>query len=80
VADPARDAELMPPMPRPASDLDVYRSAHLWVQRHGVDATARARDMVETMRKKGDEDGADVWLRIIVAIGSLGEPPTGARH
>lgn len=30
--------------------------------------------------KKGDEDGADVWLRIIVAIGMLGEPPTAARQ
>jgi hypothetical protein len=32
------------------------------------------------MRNKGDEAGADVWLRIIVAIGTLGEPPTNARH
>lgn len=29
---------------------------------------------------EGDKDGADVWLRIIVAIGTLGEPPTKARH
>jgi hypothetical protein len=36
--------------------------------------------MVEAMRKKGDKDGADVWLRIIVAIGTLGKPPTAARH
>jgi hypothetical protein len=35
--------------------------------------------MVETMREKGDHDGADLWLRIIVAIGTLGEP-TAARH
>ena len=34
--------------------------------------------MVEVMRKKGDADGADVWLRIIVAIGALAEPPGGA--
>jgi hypothetical protein len=26
------------------------------------------------------EDGADVRLRIIVAIGTLGEPPTESRH
>ena len=32
--------------------------------------------MVEAMRRKGDKDGADVWLRIIVAIGTPGEPPT----
>jgi len=28
-------------------------------------------------RRKGDYDGADKWLRIVVAIG---EPPTDARH
>jgi hypothetical protein len=67
-------------MPSPASDLDVYRSAHRWVQRHGDDATVRAREMVDAMRKRGDADGAHLWLRIIVAIGTLGEPPTGARH
>ncbi len=33
--------------------------------------------MVEATRRKGDADGADVWLRIIVAIGTLGEPPSG---
>jgi hypothetical protein len=32
------------------------------------------------MRRKRDVDGADIWLRIIVAIGTLGTPPTDARH
>jgi hypothetical protein len=36
--------------------------------------------MVETMRTKGDKDGADTWLRIIVAISDLGTPPTHTRH
>jgi hypothetical protein len=36
--------------------------------------------MVEEMRRKGDLAGADTWLRIIVAIGTLGAPPTEARH
>jgi hypothetical protein len=36
--------------------------------------------MVETMRQKGDAEGADTWLRIIVAIGTLGAPPTDSRH
>jgi hypothetical protein len=31
--------------------------------------------MVEKMRRRGDTDGADTWLRIIVAIGTLGTPP-----
>jgi hypothetical protein len=30
------------------------------------------------MRRKHDAD--DTWLRIIVAIGALGTPPTDARH
>jgi hypothetical protein len=36
--------------------------------------------MVEAMRKMRKKGDADVWLRIIVAIGTLGEPPTEARH
>jgi len=35
--------------------------------------------MVEAMRKKADNDGADVWLRIIVAIRTLGDTPTKVR-
>ena len=71
---------MMPTQMRAPSDLHVYRSALVWFQRHGDDATAKAREMVELMRKKGDADGADVWLRIIVAIGVLAELPNGARH
>jgi hypothetical protein len=62
------------------SDLDIHRSAHLWIQRHGDAATAKAREMLEAMRRRGDDAGADVWLRIIVAITELGAPPTDARH
>jgi hypothetical protein len=53
---------------------------HQWIQLHGDAATAKAREMVDAMRKKGDNDGADTWLRIIAAITTLGEPPTDARH
>jgi hypothetical protein len=62
------------------SDLDIARSAHQWIQLHRENATAKAREMVETMRKKGDTDGADTWLRIIAALTTLGEPPSAARH
>ena len=56
----------------PVSDLDITRSAHLWIQQHGEQATAKAREMVEEMRRRGNVEGADVWLRIIAAIGELG--------
>jgi hypothetical protein len=64
----------------PPSDLDITRTAHLLIQQHGDDATAKARQKVDEMRSKSDADGADTWLQIIVAIGTLGTPPTGARH
>jgi hypothetical protein len=64
----------------PPSDFDIQRLAHLFIQLDGDQATAKARKMVEEMRRRGDYDGADKWLRIIVAIGELGEPPTEARH
>ncbi|HEV2550265.1 MAG TPA: hypothetical protein VGU20_23340 [Stellaceae bacterium] len=63
-----------------ASDLDIRRTAHLFIQLRGDEATARAHKMVERMRNRGDSEGVDKWLRIIVAIGELGEPPTEARH
>jgi hypothetical protein len=31
-------------------------------------------------RRRGDPEGADALLRIIVAIGELGTPPSDARH
>lgn len=55
----------------PVSDLDITHSAHLFIQLHGADAVPKARRMVEQMRRRGDNDGADTWLRIIVAIGDL---------
>lgn len=63
-----------------ASELYIHRAAHLLIQQHGDDATGKAREKVEEMRRNGDPEGADTWLRIIVAIGTLGTPPTDARH
>ena len=62
------------------ADLDIHRSSHLFIQFYGDEATARAREIVEQMRRKGDNEGADTWPRIIVAIGELGDPPSDARY
>lgn len=64
----------------PVSDLDIHRAAHLWIQKHGDAAVVKAREMVEQMRSKGDSEGADTWLRIIVAIGTLRTPPVTTRQ
>ena len=64
----------------PVSDLTIHRCAHRVIQLCGSRATARAREIFEEMGRKGDYDAADTWLRIMVATGELGEPPTDARH
>jgi hypothetical protein len=64
----------------PASDSDIRRLALQFVQRHGDKAITKASEKVEEMRRKGYEEGVDMWLRIIVAIGDLGESQTKARH
>ena len=40
----------------PVSDLDIRRTAHLFIQLRGDEATARTHKMVERMRSKGDHD------------------------
>ena len=52
------------------SDPEIVHSATLFLELHGEEAVTKARDMVRTMRERGDNDGADRWLQIIVAIES----------
>lgn len=60
------------------SDLDIYRSANLYLAQHGKDAIAKARETVIELRKRGDGDGADTWLRIILAIETVQRGPRGS--
>jgi hypothetical protein len=55
----------------PVSDCVIRRFAHFFVHLHCDEAAAKARDMVDQMRRKGDQDGADTWLQIILEIGEL---------
>ena len=50
------------------SDSDIHRAARLHLKRHGDEAVAKARDLVRNLKKGGDNEAADTWLRIIVAI------------
>ena len=59
------------------SDLDILRAAHLHLERYGDQAVAKAREMVRTLKARGDNDGADTWLRIIVAIETMRQEPSG---
>ncbi len=53
------------------SDLDVYRSAQLLVERHGDGAPIEAAMKVDAMLEKGDIDGQAAWLRILRAVKEL---------
>jgi hypothetical protein len=64
----------------PVSDLNIQRAADFLIAQFGDNALAKVREMVETMRRRGDTEGADTRLRIIVAIGTPGAPPTDNQH
>jgi hypothetical protein len=40
----------------------------------------QAREKADEVRRKGDVESADVWLRIIFAMGTLTTPPTEVRY
>lgn len=65
-------------LPMTVSDIDIFRSANLHLDQPGDQAVAKAREMVRTMKRHGDHDGADAWLRIIVAIETMRRGPNGA--
>jgi hypothetical protein len=62
---------------QPVSDVDIYRSAARWLERHGDRAVAIARERVAEMQASGDTVGTDAWLRIIEAIEALRDGPSG---
>ena len=53
------------------AELAIIQSATLFSELHGDEAIPEARKLAATMRTRGDLDGADTWLRIIVAIEEL---------
>ena len=53
------------------SDLDIYRSAHLLIKRHGDDAAIEAAMRADERLAAGDMEGEAVWLRIGKAIEEL---------
>ncbi len=63
------------------SDLDIYRSAHLLIERYGDDAPIEAAMRADELMEAGDMEGRAVWLRIVKAVEELlsEERPEGAR-
>ena len=59
------------------SEMDILRVANLWLGQHGGNAVTEARRRVSQLQEAGDRDGADAWLRIIVAVEALSAPAGG---
>jgi len=65
------------------SELDIYRSASVMIQEHGVDAWFVAARRADAWLEKGDLDGYNVWTAIARAIQTIQEtklPPGESRH
>ena len=52
-------------------EIDIWRSAHGVIQRHGNLAEVIAVMRIEAMTKRGDQEGEAVWKRILQAIKDL---------
>jgi hypothetical protein len=57
------------------SDLDIYRSAKLLMNKHGDKAHEEALRRMENYRVKGDNDAMEIWQRLADAVQVLQVPP-----
>jgi hypothetical protein len=57
-------------------DIDIYRAAHLMLKQHGDQALHKAAERIAALALAGDQDGVEVWKRILRAIDGLSAPPT----
>ena len=61
------------------SDLDIYRSAKLLIDKHGDEAPTHAAMKSDAMLESGGMDGRAVWLRILKAVKELPNTRPGDR-
>jgi triphosphoribosyl-dephospho-CoA synthetase len=61
------------------SDLDIWRSAHLVIEKHGEEAELAAALRADELLAKGDVEGERTWRRILAAIVKL-QTATGPTH
>ncbi len=51
------------------ADIDIYRVAKIYVDKHGKDATSEALKKSAELYASGDTSGGDTWHKIAKAIG-----------
>jgi len=60
-------------------DIDIYRSAKLYVEQYGADAGTHAAMRVDALIVAGDVQGVATWKRVLRVIEELGSTE-GTRH
>lgn len=58
-------------------ELDIWRSAHLLIEKHGDEAELAAALRADELLARGDVDGERTWRRIRKAILKLCRPNGG---
>ena len=62
-------------------DIDIFRAAKLYIDRHGDQAVLQAAMRSDDLFDTGDMDGAATWRRIIAAIEVMqATEPNGSLH
>jgi len=62
-------------------DIDIYRSAKLYIDQHGGQAALQAAMQADALLSAGDMEGSATWRKIIAAIEVLqSTEPDGATH
>lgn len=59
---------------------DIYRSAKLYIDQYGVDASVHAAMKADEMMRAGDLEGYAVWMQIGRAIEKLQASKSDNRH
>ncbi len=62
-------------------DIDIFRAAKLYIDRHGDQAVLQAAMRSDDLFDTGDMDGAATWRKIIKAIEVMQvAEPSGSLH
>lgn len=60
-------------------DMEIYRSAKLYINQFGAEASIQAALRIDALAEAGDVQGVAAWKRIMRAIQKL-ETTDGTRH
>ena len=55
----------------PITDYVIHRAAQSYIDIYGPNALEKARERILNFQKNGDSIGADMWIRVTIALKDL---------